>query len=113
MIKSGNINSFFVLKNSQHGTHYRGEKTQEAITRFVLERLNIYVPEVSEFQWELFLRGKNIVQRPMLIFICDNQQNCFTSDERLIVAATFVSVVLFFEILFTKILRLLYNEQFF
>lgn len=94
-IKSIDTNSFFVSKNSQHGVHYREENTQEAITRFVLDRLSIHVPEISESQWELFLRGKNIVQRPMLIFICGDRQNCFTSDERLIVAATLVSVMLF------------------
>ncbi|XP_024893303.1 dnaJ homolog subfamily C member 10-like isoform X1 [Temnothorax curvispinosus] len=83
----------YFQKNSQHGEHYRGEKTQEAITRFALDGLNSHVPEISESQWELFLRGKNIVQRPMLIFICGDQQNCFTSDERLIVAATFDKLI--------------------
>ncbi|XP_011169355.1 dnaJ homolog subfamily C member 10 [Solenopsis invicta] len=80
-------------KNSQHGVHYRGEKTQEAITRFALDGLNIHVPEINEYQWELLLRGKSIVQRPMLIFTCGDQQNCFTSDERLIVAAMFDELI--------------------
>lgn len=88
-----NTNSPFVSKNSQQGVHYRDEKAQEAITRFALDRLNIHIPEISESQWELFLRGKNIVQRPMLIFTCGNQQNCFTSDERFKVTAIFVSMV--------------------
>lgn len=88
-------NSFFILKNSQYREDYKGENTEEAITRFILDRLNIHVPEISESQWKLFLRGKDIVQRPMLIFICGNQQNCFTSNERLIVAVTLVSVVFY------------------
>lgn len=63
--------------------------------RFALDGLNIRIPEISEMQWELFLRGNIVTQRPMLIFICGDQQNCFTSDEKLIVAATFVNIILF------------------
>ncbi|XP_012530640.1 dnaJ homolog subfamily C member 10 [Monomorium pharaonis] len=81
-------------KNSQHGVHYRGERTQEAITRFALDKLNIHVPEISKSQWDdLFLRSKNVIQRPELIFICGEHQNCFTSDERLIVAAIFDKLI--------------------
>jgi len=94
LIKStGNTNSPFVSKNSQRGVHYRGERTQEAIIRFALDGLNIHLSEISASQWELFLQGKNIIQRPMLIFICGDQQNCFTPDERFKVAATFVNVI--------------------
>jgi len=98
LIKStGNTNLPFVSKNSQHGVHYSGERTQEAIIRFALDRLNIHIPEISASQWDLFLHGKNIVQRPMLVFICGDQQNCFTPDERFKVAATFVNIVIFTE----------------
>jgi len=72
-----------------------GEKTQEAIMRFALDRLNIHLFEIIESQWKQFLHGKNIIHRPMLIFICGDQQNCFTSDERLIVAAIFVNITLY------------------
>ncbi|KAL6256379.1 hypothetical protein P5V15_012493 [Pogonomyrmex californicus] len=80
-------------KHSQNGVHYNQERTQQAIIRFALNKLNIQVPEINESQWELFLRGKNIVQRPMLIFICGIQRNCFTSNERLIVGATFDKLI--------------------
>jgi len=101
LIKSiGNTNLPFVSKNSQHGVHYKGERTQETIIRFALDRINIHIPEISASQWELFLHGKDIVQRPMLIFICGDQQNCFTPDERSKVAATFVNVVIFTEMRF-------------
>lgn len=63
--------------------------------RFALEGLNIRISEINKMQWELFLNHKIITQRPVLIFMCDDQQNCFTSDERLIVAATFVNIILF------------------
>lgn len=63
--------------------------------RFALDRLNIRIPEISKSQWELFLHGNIVTQRAMLIFICGDQQNCFTFDERLIVAATFVNITLF------------------
>jgi len=96
LIKSTRItNSSFVSKNSQHGEHYRGEKTQEIITRFVLDRLNIHIHELNEFHFKEYLSGKIVKKMPVLIFICDDQQNCFTSDERIKVAATFVSVVSF------------------
>lgn len=83
----------YFQKNSQYGVQYKGELRQEAITRFAIDRLNIHVPEISESQWKVFIRGKNIIQRPMLIFICDDQQNCFTPDERIKVAATFDKVI--------------------
>ncbi|XP_011266747.2 dnaJ homolog subfamily C member 10 [Camponotus floridanus] len=80
-------------KRSQHGEHYTEEKSQEAIMRFALDRLNIHISEINKMQWELFLNHEIITQRPVLIFICDDQQNCFTSDERLIVAATFDKLI--------------------
>ncbi|XP_029676566.1 dnaJ homolog subfamily C member 10-like [Formica exsecta] len=83
----------YFKKNSQHGVHYTEEKSQEAIMRFALDRLNIRIPEISKSQWELFLHGNIVTQRAMLIFICGDQQNCFTSDERLIVAATFDKLI--------------------
>jgi len=75
-----------------------GEKTQEAIMRFALDRLNIRLFEITESQWKQFLHGKNIIHKPMLIFICGDQQNCFTSDERLTVAAVFVNITLYYYI---------------
>lgn len=63
--------------------------------RFALDGLNIHISEISEMQWEIFLYGKIVTQKPVLIFICGDQQNCFTSDERLIVAATFVNIIVF------------------
>lgn len=73
--------------------HYTREKSQEAIIRFALDGLNINIFEIKEVHWELFLRDEITTQRPVLIFICGDQQNCFTSDERLIVAATFVNIL--------------------
>ena len=61
--------------------------------QFALDGLNIRIPEISESHWKLFLHGN--IQRPMLIFTCGNQQNCFTSDERILVAAVFVNIALF------------------
>ncbi|KAG5348339.1 DJC10 protein, partial [Acromyrmex charruanus] len=83
----------YFQKNSQHGEHYREEKTQEVITRFVLDRLNIRIHELSEFYFKEYLSGKIVKKMPVLIFICDDQQNCFTSDERIKVAATFDKLI--------------------
>lgn len=63
--------------------------------RFALDKLDIHISEINVSQWELFLHNKIVTQRPTLIFICRDQQNCFTSDERLIVAAKFVNITLF------------------
>lgn len=72
--------------------------------RFALDKLNIHIPEISILQLELFLRNRIFTQRPILILICGDQQNCFTFDERLIVAATFVNITLFIQkFIFTKI----------
>lgn len=60
--------------------------------RFALDRLNIHVPEISKSEWKLFLRGMEITERPVLVFICGDQQNCFTSEEKLIIAAVFVNI---------------------
>ncbi|EZA59003.1 DnaJ-like protein subfamily C member [Ooceraea biroi] len=83
----------YYKKNSQHGIRYTGENTQVAIMRFALDRLDIYVPKISDVQWKRFLRGKDIVERPMLIFTCGDHQNCFSPDDRLVVAATFDKLI--------------------
>ncbi|XP_014477755.1 PREDICTED: dnaJ homolog subfamily C member 10-like isoform X2 [Dinoponera quadriceps] len=83
---------FHFKKNSQHGTHYTGRHTQEAIVQFALDRQNIHLPEISKSQWKLILRGME-TERPMLVFICGGQQNCFTSEEKLTVAAIFDKVI--------------------
>jgi len=75
--------------------NYTGKRTPEAIISFALNKLNINVPRIHESLWKPFLNGTNFLKKPMLILICDNPLNCLTSNERLIVAATFVSVVLF------------------
>lgn len=95
----------FITKNSQHGTYYAGRHTQEAIMQFALDKLNIHVPEISKSQWKLFMRGMDITERPVLIFTCGGQQNCFTSEEKLIVAAVFVNIT----ILLASRLYSLYN----
>ncbi|XP_070520406.1 dnaJ homolog subfamily C member 10-like [Cardiocondyla obscurior] len=83
----------YFQKNSHQTVYYNGKRTQEALMHFVFNKLNVYVPEINKSQWNLFLRGNNIDQRPMLIFTCGNEQNCFTLNERLIVAATFDTLI--------------------
>lgn len=80
-------------QHSQHGAHYTGEVTQEAIMQFALDRINIHVPKISESQWKQFLHGKSILRKPLLIFTCGDQQNCFSFNERLIVAAILDKVI--------------------
>lgn len=62
--------------------------------QFALDMLNIHIPEISKSQWKFLLRGMEITERPILIFTCGNQQNCFTSEEKLKVAAIFVSIAI-------------------
>lgn len=83
----------FILKNSQHGIRYTEEKTQEAIIQFALNRLNIHISEISESQWKQYLHGKYVTQRPALIFTCNDQDNCFSSNERVITAVLFVNIM--------------------
>jgi len=75
--------------------NYTGKRTQEAIISFALNKLNNNVPRIYESLWKLFLSGTNFLKKPMLILVCDDPLNCLTSNERLIVAAMFVSVALF------------------
>jgi len=75
--------------------NYTGKRMQEAIISFALNKLNINVPRIYEKEWKLFIKGKHFLKEPKLILICDDPLTCLTSTERLIVAATFVSVVLF------------------
>lgn len=62
--------------------------------QFALDRINIHVPEISESQWKQFLHGESILRKPLLIFTCGDQQNCFSFNERLIVAATLVNIII-------------------
>jgi hypothetical protein len=61
--------------------------------RFVLDRLNADIREISKSVWNILLKGKNLREKPTLIFICGEDRYCFTPDERLRVAATFVSTL--------------------
>jgi len=70
--------------------------------RFALNKLDIDIFTINYAQWKIFLHGKNIFERPVLIFTCGDQQNCFTPDDRLIVAATFVNIILYKHIIFIE-----------
>lgn len=61
--------------------------------RFVLDRLDIHIHEIKKSVLKASLKGKDSTDRPTLIFICGENRNCFTADERLRVAATFVSCI--------------------
>ncbi|XP_011498775.1 PREDICTED: dnaJ homolog subfamily C member 10-like [Ceratosolen solmsi marchali] len=79
--------------NSHQGLKYKNEKTYEAIMKFVLDKLHIDIPEISKSVWTSLLKGKGLKEKPMLIFICKDVNYCFTSDERLRVAATFDKMI--------------------
>lgn len=70
---------------------YKGEKTYEAIMRFVLDRLDVEISEISKSVWNKLLNGKDVSKKPTLVFVCGENRYCFTDDERLRVAAIFVS----------------------
>lgn len=83
----------YYKKNSQQGIHYTGEKTLRAFTRFVLDGLDVNVPKLNDMQWRNIFNGRSIVERPVLVFTCDELKKCFTPDDRLRVAAIFDQLI--------------------
>ncbi|XP_012286037.1 dnaJ homolog subfamily C member 10 [Orussus abietinus] len=83
-------------KNARQGDKYRGERTREAFVRFVLDRVDAKIREISKSVWILLLKGDDVpepTKRPTLIFVCGKDNNCFEPDEHLKVAAMFDKMV--------------------
>ncbi|XP_066593940.1 dnaJ homolog subfamily C member 10-like [Prorops nasuta] len=80
-------------KNSQHGIRYNGDRTYEAIIKFVIDRLDYKIKEISSSLWNLLIEGKKDISKPLLIFTCGIQNNCFTDDDRRKVAAIFDKMI--------------------
>ncbi|KAJ8674390.1 hypothetical protein QAD02_005652 [Eretmocerus hayati] len=80
-------------QHSQQGIRYRDEKTYEPIMRFVLDRLEANVEDISKSLWNDILSGKYLLEKPTVIFVCGENRYCFTEDERLRASATFDEMV--------------------
>lgn len=86
----------FLLQNTKHGERYSGEERYAAIMKFILNKLEIDVRDIVEPLDNFISRGSERADKPMLIFICGEQRDCFTSTERLKIAAIFVSILFYF-----------------
>lgn len=80
-----------MLQKTKQGIEYKGPRTYEAIVRFVLDQLDADIHEINKSTWTGLIDKKTELPRPMLVFVCGENRNCFNSDERLKVAAIFVS----------------------
>lgn len=78
-------------KNSQHGVRYMGEKSDDAITRFVLDRLDVNIDSLTKSEWARLMKIGS--DRPTLVFTCGQTRDCLTADERLKVAAIFDKII--------------------
>ena len=80
-------------KYSKNGVRYSGEKTYTAIMNFILSKLEVHIQEVDEPLENFILRGSDGTTKCMLIFVCGLHRNCFTSSDRLKIAAIFENVI--------------------
>ncbi|XP_051160917.1 dnaJ homolog subfamily C member 10-like [Leptopilina boulardi] len=80
-------------KNSNRGARYTDEKSYEAILQFVLDRLDVKIEKITKKIWNHLLKGLELSDKPTLVFVCNNHRHCFTSDERLKVAAIFDKMI--------------------
>ncbi|KAK2584979.1 hypothetical protein KPH14_008510 [Odynerus spinipes] len=80
---------FYISKNSTYGRQYTGERTHQAIIDFVLNNLNVNIPEISLTNWKLLIKGNQVIEKPLLVFIYRNNEECLTKDDVLKVAAIF------------------------
>ncbi|XP_014218368.1 dnaJ homolog subfamily C member 10-like [Copidosoma floridanum] len=79
--------------NSKNGVKYRGERSYEAIMRFVLDRIDVDIRKLSKSAWKRIMKGEDSADRPTLVFVCSKNHYCFSPDERLRVAAIFHQMV--------------------
>ncbi|XP_076638706.1 dnaJ homolog subfamily C member 10-like [Colletes latitarsis] len=80
-------------KNSKDGSQYNGELTYTAIMDFILNNLETDIREIDEPLENFISRGSEGSKKPILIFVCGGQRDCFTPTERLKVAAILDSIV--------------------
>ncbi|XP_053986574.1 dnaJ homolog subfamily C member 10-like isoform X1 [Hylaeus volcanicus] len=80
-------------KNSKDGVQYNGERTYTAIMDFILDKLEINIQEIKEPLENFISRGSEGSSKPVLIFVCGGDRDCFTSTERFKVAAIFENTV--------------------
>lgn len=83
-----------MFQNSKQGLKYGREKSYDQIMKFVLDRIDADIREISRSVWNALIKGKNSNEKPTLVFVCGENRYCFTNEERLRVAATFVSFVI-------------------
>lgn len=61
--------------------------------RYVLDKIDADIREISKSVWKLLFKGNDkSIENPVLIFVCGENRYCFTEDERLRIAAIFVSL---------------------
>ncbi|XP_015439704.1 PREDICTED: dnaJ homolog subfamily C member 10-like [Dufourea novaeangliae] len=80
-------------KNSKYGEQYKGEMSYASVMNFIVNHFEVDIREIEEPLKDFISRGSRESDRPMLIFICGAQRDCFASTERLKIAATFENVI--------------------
>lgn len=65
---------------------------------FILSKLEVHIREVDEPLENFILRGSDGTTKCMLIFVCGVHRNCFTSSDRLKIAAIFVIILSIYKI---------------
>ncbi|XP_058802167.1 dnaJ homolog subfamily C member 10-like [Phymastichus coffea] len=79
--------------NSKQGMKYNNDKSYDAIMKFVLDRIDADIHEISKSIWNSLIKGKISNDKPTLIFVCGQNRYCFTNEERLRIAAIFDKMV--------------------
>ncbi|XP_046833156.1 dnaJ homolog subfamily C member 10-like isoform X1 [Vespa crabro] len=80
---------FYIPKNSTNGRLYTGERTHKAIINFVLNKLDVNIPEISSSDWKRFIENNELIKKPTLVLIYKNNKECLTSNDLLKVGAIF------------------------
>ena len=77
--------------------------------QFVINRIDVEIQELSNAAWRAILKGKESSPKPTLVFVCGKSRYCFSSEERIRVAAIFVSDFDFIVLFITTFLFLLFT----
>ncbi|XP_014294871.1 dnaJ homolog subfamily C member 10 [Microplitis demolitor] len=87
-------------KNSHHGTRYTSKKTYEKISEFIMEHLDVSIEKITSTKWKKLIKlldennnDHYNNDKPLLVFTCGKERNCFENEEQLKITAMFDNII--------------------
>lgn len=80
-------------KNSKYGIRFTSKKNYDEIMNFIMERLDVEIEKITASSWKKLIKGIETREKSMLVFICDDNHECFDDDDQLKTAAILENIL--------------------